>query len=313
MQRFTLALSTIALLLMCSACGGQRELTPLKPLQGKTFPTLTTDQVKTLSQADIILIGEIHDHPHHHLIQADMIRKLHPRAVAFEMLNSGQKSDIDQLANTPSSQWDTLLKWSKRGWPDFELYRPVFEATFDVKAQIVAGHPDRKTLTPLMLGKPLPKDLIHKLKLDVPLPPQARISLEEEIKRGHCGHAPSSMIPAMVAAQRLKDAWMAHAVLNAPKPVVFIVGRGHTLLSRGIPWALKELAQTSDQQIQTIKVVSLHIKGEGSSETSDFDHGEADIHLLTEPHRTDDPCERFKKKLEQMKRKHNRSKMNHTK
>ena len=71
--------------------------------------------------------------------------------------------------------------------------------------------------------------------------------------------------------------------------------------------------QNSDDPKPTLKVVSLLIKDERSAESPDFDQSEADVHLFTEPHRTDDPCERFKTKLEQMKKKHKHSKIDHAK
>lgn len=249
--------------------------------------------VSSLKGAEVILIGETHDHPQHHALQAELIRRISPKAVAFEMLNASQAEVASALFTQPKESWDEALSWTKRGWPDFKLYQPVFEAAQAVGAQLIAAHPDRHTLMPLMIGQALPDVLIQGLKLDSPLPKEARAELEEEIIRAHCGHAPKAMIQPMVSAQRLKDAWMARALLAAPKPVVMIVGRGHTQEERGIPWALELLSRPEAPPQWT--VIALR------SDDAARDQVEGPIKVIkTKPHREDDPCERFKEQLKKM-------------
>lgn len=280
------------------ACGGQAPSLE----QNHTSPQVLDLQfdknlLQTLKDADIILIGETHDHPQHHQIQAHLIRQLKPRSVAFEMLNASQAEVASTLFKHSTETWDQKLEWSKRGWPDFTLYQPVFEATRDVEAQVIATHPDRSTLQPLMLGQALPDLLIQTLKLDQELPDEARKELEDEIIRSHCGHAPQAMIEPMVQAQRLKDAWMARTLLAAPKPVVMIVGRGHTQVKRGIPWALEQLASPSS----TPKWVVVALRSDAQAK----DQFEGSVKVIkTKPHREDDPCERFKEQLKKMGKAH---------
>jgi uncharacterized iron-regulated protein len=261
------------------------------------------------SEIDILLIGETHDHPEHHQIQAQVIRSFKPKSVAFEMLNQSQQSALNHLPETSKNDWGGLLQWTQRGWPDFALYAPVFEAAVTLDAHLIAAHPDRSVLKPLMLGSALDDQLRADLSLDHPLPAQAQKSLEAEIIRAHCGHAPSSMISPMVEAQRLKDAWMARALIEAPKPVVLIVGRGHTRPDRGIPWAIKQiLKRRGSSTTLRVKVLSLDIadpaqkerRGSTSIVTED---GGIVVSLMTAPHRTDDPCERFKEQLRRLKHK----------
>ena len=294
-------------LLVCAALMAQiacssRPTAPESPQEPKTGgersqaePQLSEALIQSLRGQDIILIGETHDHPQHHLYQAELIRALKPRSVAFEMLNTSQAEESASLFSKPETEWDQALTWTQRGWPDFELYRPVFEAAREVKAELIAAHPDRATLMPLMINQPLPELLIRGLKLDRPLPAAAQAELEQEIIRSHCGYAPKEMIGPMVMAQRLKDAWMARALLAAPRPVVMIVGRGHTQASRGIPWALEQLSNA--EAPASWRVISLVI--EGQAQPAEQPHVEV---ILTTPHRTDDPCERFKEQLKGMGR-----------
>jgi len=277
-----------------SGCSGGRP----PPLETTlTFPQvnsqLSIQEVRALQTADIILIGETHDHPQHHLIQADIIRRLKPKSVAFEMLNETQ--EVNGLGLKNPSTWDHVLAWSKRGWPDFEIYRPVFEATLEVGAQIIAAHPNPETLRPLKLGGELPSLLRTKMRLDQPLPPKQQAALVKEIQQAHCGHASPVLVKAMVSAQRLKDTWMAHSILDSPKPIILIVGRGHVNMDRGIPWAMKHLQPNHEFKL---KVLSLAPKSVVKSRQPIHDV----IEVQVKAHRNDDPCERFREQLKRLRK-----------
>src|SRR6266446_2198626 len=83
--------------------------------------------------ADIVYLGESHDNPHHHL---DQIRVLEVMladgarpALAFEMLAQDQQQAVDaaMLESADRSALAKRLGWGERGWPDFEMYRPLFD------------------------------------------------------------------------------------------------------------------------------------------------------------------------------------------
>jgi uncharacterized iron-regulated protein len=273
-----------------SAKESERPLT-LSPELTRRFDAQLDQALQHKPQ--LLLVGETHDHPLHHQLQAQLIKRYRPKAVAFEMLNSAQQEAASTLFEHPPERWAERLKWAERGWPDFELYRPVFEAARDVGAVLIAAHPDRAQLQPLMLGQPLPQLLREALKLDEPLPPEQQRELEAELTAAHCGYAPPELLGPLVSAQRLKDAWMARSLLSSPQPVVLIVGRGHTQASRGIPWALERLSESAPSW----RVLSL------SAETPQQErHNTTSVQV--EAHRLDDPCERFKGQLEKMKRTH---------
>ena len=271
---------------------------------------LSPTQVDALKSAEVILIGETHDHPLHHQIQAEVIRLIKPKSVAFEMLDERHQATLDALGETPRAEWDQALKWSARGWPDFKLYAPVFDASLAVKAKLIGAHPTPRVIHPLKLGGSLPEALRERLKLDAPLPDAEREALTQVIREAHCGHAPPRLVSAMIKAQRLKDAWMADQLIRAPKPVVLIVGRGHTHPGYGIPWALGQLSQSSAQGDAEAgpRLVTLSLAShEPSQETSHAAQGPlapVTLNLKTPPHRQDDPCERFKRQLEKMRQRH---------
>ena len=308
MNTMVRAVSSLTLMSLLTSCGGGqislRESTPSSPsvgeVSGKTNPQLSKALIKRLKNAQIILIGETHDHPKHHLIQAEVIRLVRPKSVAFEMLNNDQQTALDALGDVPSDQWDQTLAWSKRGWPAFDLYRPVFDAALSVGAKLIAAHPTPATIHPLKLGADLPSQLRKELKLDTPLPTVHREALFEELREAHCGHAPPAIAEAMLKAQRLKDAWMGNAVLNSSKPTVLIVGRGHIHPRRGIPWAIQNLRASAKDEELNVQVLSL-----SATKQPSFGEDEAVMsQVYVEPHRNDDPCERFREQLEKMKKAH---------
>ncbi len=263
---------------------------------------LSPKLLKALKASDIILLGETHDHPHHHSVQAEIIRLIKPKSIAFEMLNEGQEKAIKELSTTPSKNWDQLLAWSQRGWPNFKLYQQVFRSSLKHTQFILPAHPHPHILHPLKLGMELDQALQTKLKLDHPLAPKQAEALQQEIIQAHCGHASPVLVKAMMSAQRLKDAWMAQVLIQAPKPVVLIVGRGHIQPKRGIPWAINLLAPQNNFKIFSL-AMSPNQKDPMLQQTLQQTQGNLEQAQFSIPaHRNDDPCERFKEQLKGLKK-----------
>jgi uncharacterized iron-regulated protein len=76
------------------------------------------------------------------------------------------------------------------------------------------------------LGNPLPTDVVA--------------ILIQEFIASHCGMIPESVAEKMIAAQRLRDASFAKAIVeaqteNAQGPIILIAGSGHVAKDRGVP------------------------------------------------------------------------------
>ena len=52
---------------------------------------------------DVVVVGEVHDNPAHHRVQAEIVREVAPKALVFEMLTSGQ---VDAI--TPDNRDDPV-------------------------------------------------------------------------------------------------------------------------------------------------------------------------------------------------------------
>ncbi|MCA9546864.1 MAG: ChaN family lipoprotein, partial [Myxococcales bacterium] len=175
--------------------------------------------VQRLRQAPFVFLGEKHDNPDHHRLQAWIIGELFAGgrhgAVAFEMLDEDDVAPLAALDRPTATDVARAVDWARSGWPPFAIYRPVFEAALAAGARLVAAHPSRDTLRVAMTegvdGWPATRRA--RLGLDRPLPPEAQAALRQRIIETHCGHAPAHIIEPMALAQRVKDGWMASRLL----------------------------------------------------------------------------------------------------
>jgi hypothetical protein len=237
-----------------------------------------------LPAADVVILGEVHDNPQHHANQARAVAALQPRALVFEMLTA------DEAARTPADRSDAgalalALGWDGSGWPDFALYHPIFLAA--PKARIFGGEVprDQARLAVAQGAAAVFGADGAAYGLDRPLPAEEARAREDEQFTAHCGAMPRTMVPGMVEAQRLRDATLARAVLQAMNatggPVAVITGTGHARRDRGIPAALATAAP------------GLSVLPIGQLEADPGPSAPFDLWLVTDPVPRDDPCEAF--------------------
>ncbi|KAF0675345.1 ChaN family lipoprotein [Profundibacterium mesophilum] len=195
---------------------------------------------------DVAIFGEIHDNPDHHANQAVWVALQRPRALVFEMLTPALGREAMRLRDAPRAVLQEALQWEARGWPDFDLYVPIFEAA--PQASIHGADPGRDAVRMAAAEGAAAAfgEGAFRFGLELALPEEeatARIAAQAE---AHCGLLPSAMLPGMVEAQRLRDAALARAVIAAMEetggPVAVITGTGHARRDYGIPAALARAA-----------------------------------------------------------------------
>jgi uncharacterized iron-regulated protein len=202
--------------------------------------------LRALGSARFVVLGERHDQPDHHRLQAKLVRALasggRKPALAFEMLDVEQQPAVDaSLARAPKDA-DALaaaVDWSHSGWPDWPLYRPVFAAGLETELPVVAANLPRTQVRDIVRRGPeaLPATLRARLWLDTPLPEDVARSMREEQDQAHCGQLPAEMLGPMVQAQRTRDAHLADRLLTADTGDggILITGNGHARTDRGVP------------------------------------------------------------------------------
>ncbi len=228
------------------------------PLAGRLFDVASrTEQtpaalIERLRDARFILLGERHDQPDHHALQAFVVASLagagRRPGVAFEMLHEGQAGALRRSLAAAPADVDALavaVNWEASGWPDFSLYRPVFLATLESALRVYAANLPPARVRAAGLGSP---DAAVRALLDEAAVPSGagRARLAATIDRSHCGHASPAMIEAMIESQRLRDAAMARALVAADAEgrdgAVLIAGSGHVARDHGVPLQLVERA-----------------------------------------------------------------------
>jgi uncharacterized iron-regulated protein len=213
-----------------------------------------------------VLLGEKHDNPDHHRLQAAALRAMvaggRRPAVAFEMFDSEQQPAIDRYRANPSATADGLGRathWESTGWPPFELYGPIARVAFDNGLALVAANIPLGRIRALVHEgtHALGPDLVD-LGLERRFPPALEASLESELRASHCGHLPDAMIGGMALAQHARDAYMARAAIRADRGqgTVLVAGNGHVRLDRGVPYyLLRQKPGTSVASVAFLEVI----------------------------------------------------------
>lgn len=264
-----------------------------------------------LATADFVLLGERHDHPDHHGLQARILRALVARgrrpAVAFEMLDADDASAIEAVeamadgdTATRAAALREAVAWDQSGWPDWALYAPVFEAALAEALPIVPANLARAELHAIGRGgaAALAPERRAQLGLDEPADPDEFRALAEQIREAHCGHAPDAALERMVDVQRAWNAQLAASLAAAATSggAVLIAGSEHVRRDRGAPRRLAQLAP--DARIATLGFVEIDPR-----DTDALPDASAPFDFLWLTPRLDleDPCEKYRDALEKLR------------
>ena len=304
----------------CSATSWKSPLGRNHPLAGRIWD-VSSDRfidretlVERLARADFVLLGERHDNPDHHMLQAEVLRSLiavgrHP-AVAFEMLGLDDASIIaGHLAAAPNDAagLGRAVNWNQRGWPDWAMYQPIAEAALQAKLRIVA------TNLPLATARKMSRDglaaldprVMRELGLDRPPPEPVFARMAADIRDAHCGYAPEKSLKPMVDVQRARDAQMAHSLIAAGDPggAILVAGAGHVRVDYGIPVYIR--AKAPDKRVISISFVEVDKqRTTPQSYALPYSDGRLPFDYVWFTPRIDDedPCEKFKSQFDRLKK-----------
>lgn len=258
-----------------------------------------------LASLPFALLGEIHDNPDHHRLQAwvlaELLRRGRQPVVVMEMLDDLQAAAIATHRATPgaaASSFGDAVAWGQSGWPAWETYRPIAEAAFSGGAPLTWGNVTRKTARRAGFEglEVMGAEWLDEVHLSRPLAPALAAALAEEIREGHCGMLPAEMVPPLAKVQRLRDAHMASRLVaeGQVRGGVLIAGGGHVRRDRAVPWYLARLAP--ELAYGTLTLVEVE---PGKVTPSDYaptfpDGRPATDYLWFTPGATrPDPCEKF--------------------
>ncbi|MEX6508770.1 ChaN family lipoprotein [Jiella sp. M17.18] len=252
------------------------------PLVGGVFRadgtrTDASDLVGTAAGARYVLLGEIHDNPDHHRIQADIVGDLAEKAnndlsLVFEMIPRRFAEAAERFGKdgTDPADFAKSVRWNERGWPDFQNYRPIFDTALAHDLPIFAGDLDAGTVSAIARegAGVLQQAEQERLGLTGALPADEALALAGEIKDAHCGLLPDKAVAPMVDAQRARDGALADAMMQAADATgraVLIAGDGHVRNDRAVPSLLHQ-RQPGEKSV-SVQMVEV---AKGEAKPSDY-------------------------------------------
>lgn len=249
------------------------------------------DFSKAAHDVDIVILGEVHDNPRHHRMQAQIVESLQPEALVFEMIPRKHEVKVNQLRKRGArrSELARVLEWKDSGWPEFAHYAEILEAA--PEAQIFGAEQPKEDVRDAMSegAARVFGPRASRYGLNKPLEEEEQTAREEMQYSAHCEAVPEEMLPGLVEAQRFRDAGLADTTLraratNSDGLVVVITGNGHANLKRGMPAALR--SAVSDVEVLTL--------GQMESEPDPDARLPYDFyHVSAPPQDRPDPCAAF--------------------
>lgn len=274
--------------------------------------------INTAAQSNYVLLGETHDNPDHHRLQAHIILQLGAlpqgdnASVVFEMLDYEQQNQIDRLMMDPDPvKFGKLIGWETSGWPAWKDYQPIMEAVVEHQMDVIAGNPDRNMIRAVGRGgvEALDKEEQNRFGFDIALAAEQSHGLLEAVDVGHCGLMPKTALAPMVNVQRLKDGGLANAMMTARADnddrgiVVLIAGSGHVRKDYAVPAVIRNREPDAG-----IVAISFREVVSGKDDISDYfdDQGKNgsaedrafDFIWFTPRVEREDPCEKLRRHLE---------------
>ncbi len=323
-MRYLTSLLLAALLTACSAPPPGAELGGDHVLVGRIWDVAAgtfVERDKLLSKivrAEFILLGEKHDNPDHHRLQAEIVAALGEAgrrpAVAFEMLNINQAARLKSfLSRNPSDArfLGDAVGWEKSGWPNWPMYAPIADAALKAKLPIHAANFSRKTAR--RIGREglsaLDPAVVRRTNLKEPLPEAISERLSELIFQSHCRMMPKKHLKPVVLIQRARDAVMADALATAAQSAdgaVLITGNGHARNDWAVPYYLNTLAPGTS--VTSVAFVEVRDELRRSPQYAEgFGVAALPFDFVWFTHRLEDtdPCEKFKAQLQRFKKRKN--------
>jgi uncharacterized iron-regulated protein len=214
----------------------------LKNGKSISFDALITE----LQQSDLIFVGEVHDNPEHHLIEAQLLQALiaryGPLSVAMEFFATNQQPALDRYAEEGLTETTFLndVDWAK-GWSfPYHFYRPLIFLAREKGNRLIGinlpGSVVRKTARS-GLASLTPEERGHAAQ-EIDLDNEAHRNYLSQVFKDH-SHDELKNFDYFYEAQCVWEDTMAENIerdLKAnPGRMVVFAGNGHIINRFGIP------------------------------------------------------------------------------
>ncbi|WP_281020055.1 ChaN family lipoprotein [Minwuia sp. IMCC3060] len=263
-----------------------------------------------VQKADFVLLGEKHNNPDHHVLQARLLRLAaadRPPAerptVVWEMITAEQDAKLQSWLRrdgATAAGMGPALDWGSSGWPAWTQYQPIAEVALELGLPQIAGNISAARLMDLAMNgnaDAVPASVAHLLE-QTPWSDADRAALDQELVDSHCGmmKAGDKGLQGIAKIQRLRDAAMALAMVASTEGsgAVLIAGSGHVRKDRGVPRYL----QTLDGRARTAAIAMFEVVDgvdDPAAYMTNFPPGAFDAIIFTPRLDDKDPCDALRR------------------
>lgn len=259
-------------------------------LDGASGSAVTTPELlRRVGAADIVLLGEVHDNPVDHALRGALLTAFATRrpAVVFEQFARSAGPIPPPDSGETMEAWLDRYGFDRRGWR-WPLHEPVVRAAIAHGRALWGTGLSREALRSVVTdtGASAPPPL-RRMMDETPLGAVARAVLDTDLVEGHCGQLPMSMLPGMRAAQVVRDASMARALIDASAsgPAWLIAGNGHVRREVAVPRFLRQGAPS-----RQVLVVGLLEREPDGALPAVAERRMYDLVIVTPRAEREDPC-----------------------
>lgn len=234
-----------------------------------------TEYIEAAQQTDIVFFGELHNNPISHWLRQETISKLYETddknlLIGAEMFERDDQLILDEYLKgwTSESNFEDEAKL----WSNYDTdYKPMVELAKESEIPLIATNIPRRYAAMVHHNGPDFLDTLDQRATEyiAPLPLEVDMELEsyqEMMDMG--GHHGSEN---MVKAQAIKDATMAHSILEhfeaGEHRMLHINGAFHTRYNEGIIWYLEQ----ENPDISTLTISTVEQQHTDSLETQHHD------------------------------------------
>ena len=207
--------------------------------------------IARLRHAHFRLFGEVHDNPDHHALQAKLLDAVGAMGLAprlaleqFDREHDAVLQERQRRSGIGAEDVADAVAFDRRGW-NWDFYRPLVAIALRYGMEVRAANLSRAAAAKIARQglSALDPARMRALHLESAWDSARETALREVIRAGHCGALPESAVPSMTAAQRVRDATLAEALLGSgPDGAVLIAGNGHVRRDLGVPLYLAAAA-----------------------------------------------------------------------
>lgn len=293
------------------------------PLIGRIFEQgqerQQADVYAQVQQAEVIFLGETHDNPKHHQLQAEVIKRLVAQGkrpqIGFELFEAHQTAQLmAYIAYQPkdatqgekaAARLRQQIGWSKHS--EWEGYHDLLLLARKHQLDVAGLDLERPLKSRLTRLKPEQLSAAERARLPKlkSLGEPYRKLMVQAFTDGHCGWSDPDLMAGLYRVWMARNQTMAQnliPMMDGKGPVVVILGNGHIEWNQALPARVAELRPQA--KLFSLALLEVGLREQSleqffaPTEQDGQDFGPSfNWAWMTDRNSWEDPCQRFKKSL----------------